>query len=335
MWARRPPTRRWTRPPSTCACEDADELLARLGSAELTGARGGAGGLSRTGARTSGEIIDAQRAVIGLQPGPVLRTRALLPAAARRADRRHHLSRQGRGRACHRLRPAGRIRGSARTLARPALARRAPIRRSMRVTLDLTIGNDAGVLGRICTLIGETEGQYLGPEFRGPKAGLLPAADRRRTAGCRASAFADAGAGGGKRRGRGGAASAKRASVRLPVRQQLARRHGKRKAPTWYSNAATDARSARRGEICSIRAAAGRVRFTMSSTACAACPIRPERIARGIWAGVFTTFTPFSACISSWPPCIARVMRGNILACAAGDLLRQSADLCAHRRCRR
>ena len=33
------------------------------------------------------------------------------------------------------------------------------------VTLDLTIGNDAGVLGRICTLIGESEANISNLEF--------------------------------------------------------------------------------------------------------------------------------------------------------------------------
>jgi uncharacterized protein len=43
-------------------------------------------------------------------------------------------------------------------------------------------------------------------------------------------------------------------------------------------------------------------------------PDTPEKIARGIWAGVFTTFTPFFGLhfILAW--LIARLMRGNILA---------------------
>ena len=43
-------------------------------------------------------------------------------------------------------------------------------------------------------------------------------------------------------------------------------------------------------------------------------PDSPERIARGIWAGVFTTFTPFYGLHFICAAIIAKVMRGNILA---------------------
>ena len=43
-------------------------------------------------------------------------------------------------------------------------------------------------------------------------------------------------------------------------------------------------------------------------------PDTPERIARGIWAGVFTTFTPFYGMHFVVAAIIARVMNGNILA---------------------
>ncbi|MEM8576565.1 MAG: DUF2062 domain-containing protein [Pseudomonadota bacterium] len=43
-------------------------------------------------------------------------------------------------------------------------------------------------------------------------------------------------------------------------------------------------------------------------------PDSPERIARGIWAGVFTTFTPFYGLHFFIAALIAAVMRGNILA---------------------
>jgi len=43
-------------------------------------------------------------------------------------------------------------------------------------------------------------------------------------------------------------------------------------------------------------------------------PDSPERIARGIWAGVFTTFTPFYGLHFFIAAMIAWVMRGNILA---------------------
>lgn len=43
-------------------------------------------------------------------------------------------------------------------------------------------------------------------------------------------------------------------------------------------------------------------------------PDSPERIARGIWAGVFTTFTPFYTIHFLIAFLMARLMRGNILA---------------------
>ena len=43
-------------------------------------------------------------------------------------------------------------------------------------------------------------------------------------------------------------------------------------------------------------------------------PDTPEKISRGIWAGVFTTFTPFYGLHFVVAAIIARVMRGNIFA---------------------
>ncbi|NCT11304.1 MAG: DUF2062 domain-containing protein [Rhodobacterales bacterium] len=47
-------------------------------------------------------------------------------------------------------------------------------------------------------------------------------------------------------------------------------------------------------------------------------PDTPEKIARGVWAGVFTTFTPFYGLHFIIAAIIARVMRGNILAALLG-----------------
>ncbi len=47
-------------------------------------------------------------------------------------------------------------------------------------------------------------------------------------------------------------------------------------------------------------------------------PDKPERIARGIWAGVFTAFTPFYGLHFLIAAIIARVMNGNILAALTG-----------------
>ena len=43
-------------------------------------------------------------------------------------------------------------------------------------------------------------------------------------------------------------------------------------------------------------------------------PDTPEKICRGIWAGVFTTFTPFYGLHFIVAAIVAKVMRGNILA---------------------
>jgi hypothetical protein len=47
-------------------------------------------------------------------------------------------------------------------------------------------------------------------------------------------------------------------------------------------------------------------------------PDTPERIARGIWAGVFTTFTPFYGLHFIVAAFLAQIMRGNILAALMG-----------------
>ncbi|WP_271881478.1 DUF2062 domain-containing protein [Phaeobacter italicus] len=47
-------------------------------------------------------------------------------------------------------------------------------------------------------------------------------------------------------------------------------------------------------------------------------PDSPERIARGVWAGVFTTFTPFYGMHFVVAAIIARLMNGNILAALSG-----------------
>ena len=47
-------------------------------------------------------------------------------------------------------------------------------------------------------------------------------------------------------------------------------------------------------------------------------PDTPERIARGVWAGVFTTFTPFYTLHFLVAALIARAMNGNILAALSG-----------------
>lgn len=47
-------------------------------------------------------------------------------------------------------------------------------------------------------------------------------------------------------------------------------------------------------------------------------PDTPERISRGIWAGVFTAFTPFYGLHFVVAAVLARIMRGNILSALMG-----------------
>ena len=62
-------------------------------------------------------------------------------------------------------------------------------------------------------------------------------------------------------------------------------------------------------------------------------PDSPERIGRGIWAGVFTTFTPFYGLHFIFAAMVAFVMRGNILASMMATFFWQSADLFSDRPC--
>ena len=47
-------------------------------------------------------------------------------------------------------------------------------------------------------------------------------------------------------------------------------------------------------------------------------PDSPERIARGVWAGVFTSFTPFYGLHFVVAAVLARLMKGNVLAALMG-----------------
>jgi uncharacterized protein len=60
-------------------------------------------------------------------------------------------------------------------------------------------------------------------------------------------------------------------------------------------------------------------------------PDPAHRISRGIFAGVFVSFTPFFGLHFLTAALIAWLLRGNILASLHGDLLRQSHHLPDHR----
>ncbi|AXI45059.1 bifunctional (p)ppGpp synthetase/guanosine-3',5'-bis(diphosphate) 3'-pyrophosphohydrolase [Sulfitobacter sp. SK012] len=133
--------------------KNADELLALLGSAELTG-REAVQSVYPDLLPERGDHVDHRRAVVGLEPGQSFdRAPCCQPLPGERII---GITFRGRGVTVHAI-----------DCERLSLYESQPERwLDLRwhdgshaavygVTLDLTIGNDAGVLGRICTLIGE------------------------------------------------------------------------------------------------------------------------------------------------------------------------------------
>ncbi|MDP4031565.1 MAG: bifunctional (p)ppGpp synthetase/guanosine-3',5'-bis(diphosphate) 3'-pyrophosphohydrolase [Pseudorhodobacter sp.] len=142
---------------------DETDLLAQLGSAELT-ARKVVETLYPELATTKDDVVDAQRPVVGLAPDQAFnRARCCQPVPGERIV---GITYRGRGVMVH-------------TIDCPALeefeeqperwvdlhwhaGRHAPVHT---VSLDLTISNDAGVLGRICTLIGQQKANISDLQF--------------------------------------------------------------------------------------------------------------------------------------------------------------------------
>ncbi len=138
----------------TLGLPDADEVLARIGSAELSARAVVAALYPELVATAETAEIDAVRAVIGLPPGADIQRAQCCQAVP--GERIVGITYPGRGPVVH-------------AIACPALAdldnqpdrwidlhwtdgRHAAVHN---VTVDVTIGNNNGVLGRICTLIGE------------------------------------------------------------------------------------------------------------------------------------------------------------------------------------
>jgi GTP pyrophosphokinase len=134
--------------------KDAEELLARIGSAELSARSVVARLYPELAGRAEDHGVEARRAVIGLPPGTEInRAQCCQPVPGERIV---GITYPGKGPIVH-------------AIDCPALAafdatperwidlhwtegRHAPIHN---VTIDVTISNEKGVLGRICTLIGE------------------------------------------------------------------------------------------------------------------------------------------------------------------------------------
>jgi len=133
--------------------QEAEELLARLGSAELT-AREVVSTLYPELVAKKGDEIDAARAVVGLEPGQTFRRANCCQPVP--GERIVGITYRGKGVMIHTIdcralqefedQPKRWVDLQWHSGTHP------PVHT---VSLDLTIANDAGVLGRICTLIGE------------------------------------------------------------------------------------------------------------------------------------------------------------------------------------
>ena len=140
-----------------------DELLARLGSAELT-AHDVVQAVYPELARDESDHISPRRAVIGLSPGQSFeRAPCCQPLPGERII---GITFRGKGVTVHAIdcdslmdyehQPDRWVDLHWHSGTHPA---------AYDVTLELTIGNDAGVLGRICTLIGEKKANISNLEF--------------------------------------------------------------------------------------------------------------------------------------------------------------------------
>jgi guanosine-3',5'-bis(diphosphate) 3'-pyrophosphohydrolase len=141
----------------------ADEVLARLGSAELTG-RDVVQSIYPDLKAKPGKEVDARRAVIGLLPGQKFQRATCCEPLP--GERIIGITFRGDGVVVHAI-----------DCVRLVEYEHQPDRwldlhwhdgshaAVYGATLDVTIGNDAGVLGRICTLIGETQANISDLEF--------------------------------------------------------------------------------------------------------------------------------------------------------------------------
>ena len=143
--------------------ENRQELLARLGSAELT-AREVVQAVYPELAPDEGEAISPRRALIGLEPGQSFERAACCKPLP--GERIVGITSRGKGVIVHAI-----------DCERLGDFEDQPNRwvdlhwhtgmhaSAYDVTLDLTIGNDAGVLGRVCTLIGEKKANISDLKF--------------------------------------------------------------------------------------------------------------------------------------------------------------------------
>jgi GTP diphosphokinase / guanosine-3',5'-bis(diphosphate) 3'-diphosphatase len=132
---------------------DSDELLERLGSAELT-TREVIGVLYPKLTDQQGEVVEKDRAVVGLRPDQSF-TRAICCQPVP-GERMLGIAERGRGVVVHAIDCANLEKYEDQTERWIDLQWHDGAHQAIYdVSLEMTISNDAGVLGRICTLIGE------------------------------------------------------------------------------------------------------------------------------------------------------------------------------------
>ena len=135
------------------AIDSVDELLARLGSAELTGSEV-VRAIYPELAQTNGEEVDQGRAVVGLAPDQVHKRGACCQPVP--GERILGISFRGQGVTVHAIDCAALVDYEEQPERWIDLQWQEGTHAAVNtVTFDATIANDTGVLGRICTLIGE------------------------------------------------------------------------------------------------------------------------------------------------------------------------------------
>jgi GTP diphosphokinase / guanosine-3',5'-bis(diphosphate) 3'-diphosphatase len=135
------------------AIEDTDELLARLGSAEIT-AREVVRAIYPDLAQRPGDEVEERRAVVGLDQGQSFRRAPCCQPVP--GERIVGITFRGQGVVVHAIDCPALADFEEQPERWVDLRWQDGVHKAVNtVTLDLTITNDAGVLGRICTLIGE------------------------------------------------------------------------------------------------------------------------------------------------------------------------------------
>jgi GTP pyrophosphokinase len=143
--------------------DDVDDLLARLGSAEMT-ARQVVAALYPDLARRPGEEVEEGRAVVGLAPGQAFRRAPCCQPLP--GERIVGITTRGQGVVVHAIDCPALIEFEEQSDRWVDLGWQEGNHRPVNtVTLDLTISNDAGVLGRICTLVGEQSANISDLQF--------------------------------------------------------------------------------------------------------------------------------------------------------------------------